>query len=379
VAFGIAFAVAADGCAGTPRMTDPGTARTPRARSTEPPQVIVVAIDGVRPREVFDGVDPDLAARQGLSGTRTGASDLMPNLHRLARTRGVLLGGPRDGPIWATGPNFVSLPGYREIMTGRPGACQENHCGPLDVDTLADDFRAVSASAREVAVISSWEGIAAAASKRPESIVTSCGKRRGTNLQLLMGDAAATVLLQAGESAAPLPGTGEFRPDALTASIALGYLARERPRFLFLGLGEPDEYAHAEDYGGYLASLRAADEVIGRVDELLEKTGAWRRDAIVFVTTDHGRGDDDFRNHGAGVPESGRVWLLALGTRVSKPAFPPSWQTNHLADVAPTIRALSGLPSDAHGGTPIASLVAPGSGRSHVSTRDTAPGSAEIF
>jgi hypothetical protein len=341
--------------------------------------VIVLAIDGVRPREVFEGVDTELAARQGLAEPGAAGVDLMPNLHRLARARGVLLGGPRDcDSIWATGPNFVSLPGYREILTGRPSRCQQNDCAPLEHDTLADDFRAVTKSAREVAVISSWEGIHGAASRRPETIVTSCGRSRGDNLQVLRDDAAGEALLREGEDAAPAPGSGEFRPDALTAKIALGYLAREKPRFLFIGLGEADEYAHADDYGGYLASLRAADGVIGAIDEILEKTGAWRRDALVFVTTDHGRGDD-FRFHGASVPESGRVWLLALGARVARSRFPPAWQTHHLADVAPTIRVLAGLPFDARTGNPIASLVAKTWPPSRVSSRDSAPSVAEIF
>jgi hypothetical protein len=372
--------MAADGCAATPRTNDPGAARAPgHGRAGEPPQVIVLAIDGVRLHEVFEGVDAELAAQEGLVTSSASASDLMPNLHRLARTRGALLGGPRDpDSIWATGPNFVSLPGYREILTGHPAGCQENDCAPLDRDTLADDFRAATRTAREVAVISSWEGIAGAASRRPESLVTSCGRRRGTNLDVLRDDAAAAALWQEGEDAAPFPGTGEFRPDALTARIALGYLARETPRFLFLGLGESDEYAHADDYGGYLASLRAADGVLGAIDEILEKTGAWRKDALVFVTTDHGRGDD-FRFHGASVPESGRVWLLALGARVTKPGFPPAWQTHHLADIAPTIRVLSGLPNDARSGAPIGSLVAKTWAPPRVSNRDSAPSLGEIF
>jgi Metalloenzyme superfamily len=361
-------------------MNDPGATRAPRQdRVSGPPQVILVAIDGVRPREVFEGADAELAAGQGLSDGGFGATDLMPNLHRLARTRGALLGGPSDcDSIWATGPNFVSLPGYREILTGRPAGCQENQCAPLTLDTIADDFRAVAESSREVAVISSWEGIENAASRRPESIVTSCGRRRGTNLQVLRDDAAAAALLREGEDAAPAPGTGEFRPDAITAKIALGYLVREKPRFLFLGLGEADEYGHADDYAGYLASLRAADRVIGAIDDILERTGAWKRDAIVFVTTDHGRGDD-FRFHGRSVPESGRVWLLALGQRVTRPGFPPAWQTHHLTDVAPTLRVLSGLPSDPHGGAPILSLVTKGWTRSGFSHRESTPSVPEIF
>jgi hypothetical protein len=340
--------------------------------------VIIVAIDGVRTREVFDGVDVDLAARQGLSETGDAAA-LMPNLHRLARTRGALLGGPRDcDSIRASGPNFVSLPGYREILTGHLSECQKNECPPLERDTLADDFRAVSRSAREVAVISSWEGIEGAASKRPESIVASCGRRGGHNLEALRADAASDALFREGEDAAPAPGKDDFRPDTLTAKIALGYLVREKPRFLFIGLGESDEYGHADDYGGYLGSLRAADRVLGAIDEILEKTGAWRHDALVFVTTDHGRGED-FRFHGGDVPESGRVWLLALGARITRPGFPPAWQTHHLADIAPTIRVLTGLPFDPAAGTPIASLVAKAWLAPRVSHRDSAPSATEIF
>jgi hypothetical protein len=346
-----------------PRANDPEPARNPgwRPGQAEPVQVVVVAIDGVRLQEVFEGIDAKLAALQHLPKEGSSADDLMPNLHRLARTRGVLLGGPDDAhPMWATGPNFVSLPGYREMLTGQaPVDCQQNECPPVQVDTLADDFRAASSRAGDVAVISSWEGIANAVARRPDTVVSSCGRQRGTNRELLGADASSASLLASGEDASPLPGTGEFRPDEITARIALRYLAREKPRFLFLGLGEPDEYAHAGDYAGYLRSLSAADRVLGELDQLLETTGAWQRDALVFVTTDHGRGND-FRDHGKNLPESGRVWLLALGRRVASRGQVPSWRAHHLADVAPTIRVLSGLTAEpsGNGGAPIPSLVA---------------------
>jgi hypothetical protein len=337
-------------CAGPPRTRDaqPSTSLEVHDRGNAPAQVVLVVLDGVRHDEIFGGAPADA---------------LMPNLHRLARTRGALVGGPGDvDAMWATGPNFVSLPGYREIMTGsEPGDCQENDCEPLAVDTLADRFRARGAELRDVAVISSWEGIERAASRRPESVVVSCGRTHGHNREALATDPASAEALAAGEEAAPAPGIDDFRPDVLTARIALGYLARERPRFLFLGLGEPDEYGHLGDQAGYLASLRAADRVLGQIDELFEKTGAWKRDALLVVTTDHGRGSD-LRNHGRSVPESGRVWLMAAGRRVARPTFAPSWRVLHLADVAPTILRLAGLAPEAAGktGAPIESLLALG-------------------
>jgi hypothetical protein len=83
---------------------------------------------------------------------------------------------------------------------------------------------------------------------------------------------------------------------------------------------------------------------------------------VVFVTTDHGRGND-FRFHGGDVPESGRVWLLALGNRITRGAFAPAWRVLHLADIAPTVRALADLAPREGAGEPIASLVALGSPR----------------
>ncbi len=335
-------------CAAAPRAQDTAPLSPPLEildRRAERPQVVIVVLDGVRHQEIFD---------DNLAG------EITPNLRRLASTRGALVGGPGESDaMWATGPNFVSLPGYREIMTGRPSAdCQQNACAPIALDTLADEFRAEAASAREIAVISSWEGIAQAASRHPESIVISCGRKLIHNRDVLAADSLSTALLRAGEGAPPAPGSGDFRPDALTARIALEYLARERPRFLFLGLGEPDEYAHLDDYAGYLRSLRAADRVIADIDALFEQTGAWKRDALLLVTTDHGRARD-FRHHGGDVPESGRVWLLAAGQRVARSHLASTRQVAHLADIASTIRLLAGLPSDTttSTGAPIASLV----------------------
>jgi len=154
-----------------------------------------VVLDGVRRQEIFDD---ELA------------QELTPHLRRLTLTRGALVGRGKDA-MWATGPNFVSLPGYREILTGHPsGACQQNACAPLAVDTLADEFHALGAPTREVAIISSWEGIAQAAARHPESIVVSCGRKHGQNRDVLAADPASAALLRAGDDAAPAPGSGDF-------------------------------------------------------------------------------------------------------------------------------------------------------------------------
>jgi hypothetical protein len=84
------------------------------------PQVVLIAIDGVRPDEVFEGVDTVLAGEQDLpAAERVSAERLMPNLH-LARA------GARRRPLatirLGNGSNFVSLASYRgaqRAVTGR--------------------------------------------------------------------------------------------------------------------------------------------------------------------------------------------------------------------------------------------------------------------
>src|SRR5690349_7622019 len=90
--------------------------------------VVLVTIDGVRWQEIFVGTE-GARARQSLT-----AAQLTPTLHALA-ARGVALGMPGTPPFVASGPNFVSLPGYREIVGARAG-CLTNECGHVDEPTL---------------------------------------------------------------------------------------------------------------------------------------------------------------------------------------------------------------------------------------------------
>jgi hypothetical protein len=95
-------------------------------------RVVLVTLDGVRWEDVL-GATPE---------TSTLA---MPNLHRLVKERGVAYGGAGcEHDVRASGPNFVSLPGYIEIFTGRPPVCQHNHCPNIDTETIVDEVRATS-------------------------------------------------------------------------------------------------------------------------------------------------------------------------------------------------------------------------------------------
>jgi hypothetical protein len=310
------------------------------ATPSEAPAVVLVVLDGVRWQDAF-------------------VPENTPVLHRMIAERGAALGAPGHGPTMsASGPAFVSLPGYSEIFTGRRAhGCADNDCGRARARTLFDEVARQEGSPGAVGVFSSWERIERAASPDPDAFVLSSGRSVRWRQEELLQDPGVAAVLEEGAKADPFPGYGDFRPDRLTSAVAMAYLERRKPRLLYIGLGEPDEYAHRGDFAGYLASLRAADAVIGAVFDTLGRMGERGKRTTVLVTTDHGRATD-WRHHGREMPESARVWLFGGGAGISARGLARSVRSHRLSDVAPTVRALLDMPSDAaaSAGAPIDEL-----------------------
>jgi arylsulfatase A-like enzyme len=228
------------------------------------------------------------------------------------------------------------------------------------VPTVLDEARAISAQPSDVAVFASWEKIDRVASVDPGNLVLSTGRSRTSHPDSLRDDDRTRASLERGAHADAFPGYGDFRPDRFTAELALSYLEAKRPRLMFLGLGEPDEYAHRGDYAGYLASLQASDATLGAIVDILGRMGTRGERTTVIVTADHGRGRD-YRVHGRAFPESARVWLVAAGGGIAARGFAHASRPHWLADVAPTVRALLDLPADVApaAGAPLDELFAP--------------------
>jgi Metalloenzyme superfamily len=248
------------------------------------------------------------------------------------------------------------MPGYLEIFAGHPDpACESNECARPPARTLVDDVRDES-GADDAAVITSWPSIARAATADPSGLVMSAGRKLVGRADALRADASTAALLDRGARAKGFPGEGDYRPDAFTSRIALHYLADARPRFLFVGLGDADEYGHRNDYHGYLEAVHASDAFLGDLLATLDTMGERGRHTTVLVTADHGRAYS-FRDHGGRYPESGRVWLVAAGADVRGHGLVAASHRHTLSDIAPTVRALLGMSGP---GQPIRELLGAG-------------------
>ncbi len=295
-----------------------------------PVHVVLVAIDGTRWQEVFRGTDDALA---DASLAHASPDELLPNLRALAAA-GIALGDD-DRPFEASGPNFISLPGYTEMLTGHEARCQENDCDERPLHTLLDSFRDAGALQGDVALITSWDKIERIATRDPESIVVSAGRSGGENLGAFRASPELAALLDEGAAVGPEPGRDGYRPDRYTAALATAFFEKRRPRFLFVSLGDTDEYAHNGDYGRYIGALKRADRMVGEMKAIADGWEEWGERTMILVTTDHGR-EAHFRAHGRAYPESARAWLVGAGGGLSSRGLRRG-ERRHLADIAPTI------------------------------------------
>ncbi|HEY6079356.1 MAG TPA: alkaline phosphatase family protein [Polyangiaceae bacterium] len=317
----------------------PGMGAPPQAL-----QVVVLALDGVRYQDVF----------------APSAAELMPRLYELMHQQGAALGAPGVGfAISATGPDFVSLPGYSEMLTGSSASgCENNGCSGTHALSVADELAQPSRGGWHTAIVSSWPDIARVAAKS-QRVAVSSGRHGGATRDWFSRSAGARAALTLAESVAPWPGHGDFRRDRFTAELALSYLRERAPSFLFVSLGEPDEFAHQGNHAGYLDALRHADQCIGELQAWLDQRAQQGVKTALFITTDHGRADN-FRDHGHAHPESARVWLAAYGSAIGARGLVRAPSPRQLADIAPTVRQLFGLtaePASAPAGAVLSELL----------------------
>ena len=320
---------------------------------SSPSRVVLVTIDGVRWQDVFAGATDERALD---------SEPMMPSLHRLVGERGAALGGPGCAhDVRASGPSFVSLPGYLEMFTGKATGCTHNACPPVDTMTVIDEVRAAVDRDVDVAVFASWGKYARAVARDRKAIVLSTGAR-AAHVDAVKEDTELRSSIEEGARFAGYPGWGDYRPDVYTARIALRYLEAKAPRMLVVGLGDADEHAHRRDIAGYRRAVRRSDDFLAELDRTLARMGAPGRETAVHVNTDQRR-SHSMHAHGPGFPESQRVCFAAFGAGIARRGVTCAPSPIRLAHLAGAVRALFALASD----------VAPGPLAGEIIDRSSAP------
>jgi hypothetical protein len=300
--------------------------------------VVILTLDGVRWQEMFAGAHPTKEAPAPRNEWT--AANLLPHLYAALSRQGAALGAPKHGVgFHVENPQKLSLPGYNELFlgTGEHG-CGDNDCARTPDPTVVDRI-ARGASPDQVAAITSWAPIERAVTHEPGAFFISAGRQTRHGAVALPPNLEA--LHEQGCLASAPPGANDYRPDSYTAEFALAYLEWFRPKFLFVGLGDTDEYAHQGNYAAYLTALGQADEWLGKLLEVIERMNDEGYPATLLVTTDHGRARA-FENHGPGDPESGRTFLFAFGHGIRARGLVRRARSHSLSEVAGFVERLLG-------------------------------------
>jgi arylsulfatase A-like enzyme len=147
--------------------------------------------------------------------------------------------------------------------------------------------------------------------------------------------------------------------DLFTHFGAIDYLQTEKPRVLYIGYGETDEWAHHAQYKDYLNAMRQTDKWIGDIWTYIQSDPYYKNKTALFITTDHGRGDkikEKWTTHGASIEEAGEIWFAMIA-----PGIKPKGEVKEKGQLfqnqfAQTMASLLGLTFEAN--HPIGSKIA---------------------
>lgn len=339
--------------------------QAPSSHKTQ--NVILVMMDGMRWQEVFNGADAKLMKRRGpkqpgdaddlraqtekdfgRSTAEERRSALMPFLWGTVAKQGEIFGNRKlqsDSHV-TNGLNF-SFPGYAETLNGFVDArINSNEYGPNPDQTIFEWLNAKPGFAGKVAAFGAWDTFNDIFNK------SRCGYDVNAGWDSFAAIPVSAELAAINERKAKGERVWASEPfDDMPFGTAMEYIKAEKPRVLFLGLGEPDEWAHKHAYARYLNSAHADDRYIELLWGLVQSLPEYSGKTTLIILPDHGRGNGGkWNDHGKKIAESRETWMAFIG-----PDTPARGERSHVqavteSQIAATIAALLG--EDYHAAVP---------------------------
>jgi hypothetical protein len=131
--------------------------------------------------------------------------------------------------------------------------------------------------------------------------------------------------------------------DVITMEAAREHLVRHKPRVLYIGLGETDEWCHARRYDLYLGSGYNSDQYLAELWKTVQQMPEYKDKTSLVLTTDHGRGSTrvDWTDHSKKVPGAEFVWIAVMGPDTPKQGVREDVEATQ-SQIAATIARLLG-------------------------------------
>lgn len=291
--------------------------------------VVLVTLDGMRWKEVFQGADPDIIRNKkyvnDIKSLEQVYWDNDPFLRRMKlfpfiwstiATRGQIYGNRTLGnKVNVINRYRVSYPGYNELLTGAPDRRIKNNAKRNNPnETILEFVNQQSNFKNKVAAFASWDVFHYIINEKRSGIHINAGNdtARATRLS------AREKYLNHLQQNTPSP-WGSTRFDEFTHQYAKEYIRKNGPKLLLIAYGETDEFAHHGHYDSYLHSANKTDAYIKDLWEWIQSDPRYQDKTTLIVTTDHGRGAgrNSWKSHGPGRAGSNYTWFMIMGPDTS--------------------------------------------------------------
>jgi hypothetical protein len=326
-----------------------------RADSLKTHNVFLIISDGFRWQEVFNGAeaqlmtekeggvrDPKALGAQFWRDTPEGRRQaLLPFIWTEIGRHGQIFGNQGKGSVVSvTNGKKFSYPGYNEILTGFGDP--DIHTNDKRLNPNVNVFEWLNgrpALRGRVAVLGTWDVFPyifnVERSHLPiwpawEARFSACEIRAPGFVTDLMRDTTAIW--------------EDLTYDSFLFHVTQDYIKHKRPRLVFVGFGETDEWAHAGRYDLYLNAAHHVDEFVGRLWNTTQSMPDYRGKTTFILTADHGRGSGPkgWKDHGEEVDGAEGDWIAVIG-----PDTPPAGERTAVqpmteSQIAATIAALFG-------------------------------------
>jgi hypothetical protein len=294
-----------------------------RRRSLQTENIIIVTLDGMRWQEVFRGADRALLLNKKFTRDSSGTSDdfwnrdtiqrrekLFPFLWSVVAKQGQIYGNRVYGnKIDNANPFRFSYPGYNEIFTGFPDpAVNSNEKIRNPNSNVLEFLNKQSGYEGRVAAFTTWDVFPYILNKWRSGFYIN------SDMDSLKFGSKEFSLLNDMQSLCSQP--INVRPDVVTYLAAREYMKIYKPKVLFIGFDETDDYAHGGEYDQYLKSARAEDGMIRDLWNTIQSDTQYRGKTTLIITCDHGRGDavkENWKDHGDEISDAGQIWIAAIG------------------------------------------------------------------
>jgi hypothetical protein len=298
--------------------------QSPAKLKTE--NLILITIDGLRSQEIFNGaqralITPDNGGVRSVPTThkqwwRETSEErrqvLMPFLWNTIAKNGQLFGDQSQSCISiVTNETRWSYPGYSEMLCGFADNSINSNAPILNPNiNVLEWLNQRPGFAGRVAAYNTWDTMSAILNVKRNNLPVIAGWWEITNEPLTPVEKECNTLVR------DLPRLWNDNVfDIVTMRASLEYLKKHKPRVLYIGLGETDEWAHMRRYDVYLEAANKADQFVAQLWELVQSMPEYAGKTSLVITTDHGRGTSpkNWTDHNNTTEGAEYTWIGIIG------------------------------------------------------------------